>query len=64
MTPSQWCTRVNAIGLDENIDVAKREGKIAGNARKDFENELGEGVVTSSNLLNYEYNDEKQLIYN
>ena len=64
MTPSQWCTRVNTIGLDENIDVAKREGKIAGNARKDFENELGEGVVTSSNLLNYEYNDEKQLIDN
>ena len=64
MTPSQWCTRVNTIGLDENIDVAKREGKIAGNARKDLENELGEGVVTSSNLLNYEYNDEKQLIDN
>lgn len=52
----------NPIGLDENIDVAKRGGKIAGNARKDLENELGEGVVTSSNLLNYEYKDEKQLM--
>ena len=54
----------NPIGLDENIDVAKRGGKIAGNARKDLEDELGESVITSSNLLNYEYNDEKQLIDN
>lgn len=52
------------IGLDENIDVAKRGGKIAGNARKDLEDELGESVITSSNLLNYEYSDEKQLIDN
>lgn len=54
----------NPIGLYENIDVAKRGGKIAGNARKDLEDELGESVITSSNLLNYEYNDEKQLIDN
>ena len=54
----------NPIGLDENIGVAKRGGKIAGNARKDLEDELGESVITSSNLLNYEYNDEKQLIDN
>ena len=54
----------NPIGLDENIDVAKRGGKIAGNARKDLEDELGESVITSSNLLNYEYKDEKQLIDN
>ena len=52
----------NPIGLDENIDVAKRGGKIAGNARKDLEDELGESVITSSNLLNYEYKDEKQLM--
>lgn len=54
----------NPIGLDENIDVAKRGGKIAGNARKVLEDKLGESVITSSNLLNYEYNDEKQLIDN
>jgi len=54
----------NPIGLDENIDVAKRGGKIAGNARKVLEDILGESVITSSNLLNYEYNDGKQLIDN
>ena len=42
----------NPKGLNENIDVARRGGKIAGNARKDLENELGESVVTSNNALN------------
>lgn len=49
----------NPKGLNENIDVARRGGKIAGNARKDLENELGESVVTSNNALNYEYIEEK-----
>ena len=51
----------NPKGLNENIDVARRGGKIAGNARKDLENELGESVVTSNNALNYEYVDEKEI---
>lgn len=52
----------NPIGLDENIDVAKRGGKIAGNARKDLENELGETVIISINALDYEYRNESNLI--
>lgn len=28
---------------------------------KDLENELGESVVTSNNVLNYEYVDEKEI---
>jgi len=48
-------------GLDENIDVAKRGGRIASNTRKDLEEELGESVVTSDNKLNYEYNDQNKL---
>ena len=51
----------NPKGLDENIDVARRGGKIAGNARKDLENELGESVVTSDNALSYQYVDEKEI---
>ena len=50
----------NPKGLNENMEVARRGGKIAGNARKDLENELGESVVTRSNALNYEYIDEKK----
>ena len=51
----------NPKGLNENIEVARRAGKIAGNARKDLEHEIGESVVTSNNSLNYEYVDEKEI---
>ena len=51
----------NPKGLNENIEVARRGGKIAGNARKDLENEIGQSVVTSNNALNYEYVDEKEI---
>ena len=51
----------NPKGLNKNIEVARRGGKIAGSARKDLENELGESVVTSNNALNYEYVDEKEI---
>ena len=48
----------NPKGLKENIEVAKRGGKIAGNARKDLEKELDESIITNSNNLNYEYTKE------
>lgn len=51
----------NPKGLDENIEVARRGGKIAGNARKDLENEIGDSVVTSDNALNYKYVDKKEI---
>lgn len=51
----------NPKGLNENIEVARRGGKIAGNARKDLEIELGESVVTNANALNYQYVDEKEI---
>lgn len=51
----------NPKGLNENIEVARRGGKIAGNARKELENEIGDSVVTSNNALNYEYSDEKEI---
>ena len=51
----------NPKGLNENIDVARRGGKIAGNARKDLEQELGESVVTNANALNYQYVDEREI---
>ena len=51
----------NPKGLNENIEVARRGGKIAGNTRKDLEREIGESVVTSNNALNYEYVDEKEI---
>ena len=51
----------NPKGLNENIKIARRGGKIAGNARKDLEHEIKESIVTSNNALNYEYIEEKKL---
>ena len=51
----------NPRGLNENIKVAKRGVKIAGNARKDLEHEIDKSVVISNNALNYEYVDEKEI---
>ena len=45
--------------LDENIEVAKRGGRIAKNTRKNLEEEIGMPVVTSDNALSYEYKEEK-----
>ena len=52
----------NPKGLNDNVDIARRGGKIAGNARKDLEKELDESVVTSNNALDYKYVDEKESI--
>lgn len=51
----------NPQGLKENIEVAKRGGKIANNARLDLEREIGESVITKNNALNYEYKEENLL---
>ena len=48
-------------GLNDNIGVARRGGKIAGNTRRDLEQEIGDSVVTSNNALNYEYIDELEI---
>jgi len=52
----------NPKGLDENIEVARRGGKIAGNTRRELENEIGESVVSNDNYLYYEYSDEEKLL--
>lgn len=41
----------NSIGMDENKDVAKRGGAVAGTARKQLEKETGEKVVNKNNHL-------------
>ncbi|MBR1413360.1 MAG: phage antirepressor protein [Bacilli bacterium] len=51
----------NPKGIKDNIEVAIRGGKIASNARKNLEDELGESIVTKQNNLNYKYMDKKAL---
>ena len=47
--------RIKPETFEENRTVAKRGGKIAGNARKELEEEIGSSVITSKNAT--ELND-------
>lgn len=51
----------NPRGLKENIEMARRGGKIANNARVDLEREIGEKVITNNNNLNYKYISYKKI---
>lgn len=51
----------NPRGLKENIEMARRGGKIANNARVDLESEIGEKVITNNNNLNYKYISDKKI---
>ena len=43
----------NPYGLEENKKVARRGGNIAGNARKEIEQDTGNSVITSKNSLDF-----------
>ena len=46
-------------GLNENINVAKRGGKVANDARISYEKETKKSAVSKNNKLNYQYVDTK-----
>ena len=50
-TTTEITKTMNPIGLEENKVVAKRGGSIAGNARKEIEQETGKPVITSKNAV-------------
>lgn len=52
-TTTELTKTSNPQGLAENKQVAKRGGSIAGNARKEIENETGKPVVTSKNAIDF-----------
>lgn len=43
----------NPEGLEENKEVCRRGGSIAGNARKEIEEETGKAVITRKNALDF-----------
>jgi len=45
-------------GFEKNKDVARRGGKVAGNARKDTEKELGRSIIADTNYLKGSENRE------
>lgn len=48
-------------GLEENMSVAKRGGKVAKGARALYEEETKKSAISKENALYYEYLDEKQI---
>ncbi|NBI13236.1 phage antirepressor protein [[Haemophilus] felis] len=50
-TTTELTNATNPQGLEENKQVAKRGGAIAGNARKEIEQQTGQPVITSKNTI-------------
>lgn len=52
-TTTELTNAVNPDGLEENKQIARRGGSIAGNARKEIERETGRPVITNKNALDF-----------
>ncbi|HDR1845082.1 TPA: BRO family protein [Pasteurella multocida] len=50
-TTTELTNVTNPRGLEENKKIAKRGGAIAGNARKDIEQQTGRSVITTKNAI-------------
>ena len=48
-TTTEISKREQPASFDENMKIAKRGGNVAGNARKEIEQETGDSVITSKN---------------
>ncbi len=55
-------TNEHPQGLNENMKVAKRGGKVANDARISYEKETKKSAISNKNALNYQYADEQQKI--
>lgn len=51
-------------GLNENMKVAKRGGKVANDARISYEQETKKSAISNQNALNYQYIDENHKLKN
>ena len=49
-------------GLKQNKKIARMGGNTAKVAREDLERKLGDSIITSSNALNYKYNNDQKEI--
>jgi len=52
-TTTELSKEQRPISFDENKDVARSGGEVAGNARKDIENRTGKPVITSKNAIDF-----------
>jgi hypothetical protein len=60
-TTKEFSKKENPSTLDESKLVAKKGGSVAGNARKDIENKLGEPIISSKNAKEIHFKDKKKI---
>lgn len=51
-------------GLTENINVARRGGQVANDARESYEKQTKKSAISNQNALNYQYIDDSKQIKN
>ena len=61
MSTTEIPKSINPDGFDENKIVAKKGGTIAGDARKNIENESGKKVITKQNAKHPKLLDDKKV---
>lgn len=52
-TTTELAKQTNPQGLDENKKVAKRDGTVAGNARREIEAQTGKPVLSRQNAVDF-----------
>ncbi|NLZ76653.1 MAG: phage antirepressor protein, partial [Spirochaetales bacterium] len=52
-TTTELTQTLNPHGLEENKEIAKEGGTVAGNTRKDIEARTGRSVITQKNALDF-----------
>ena len=57
-------TSEHPYGLNENMKVAARGGKVANAARTSYEKETKKSAISNINALNYQYIDDKKQLEN
>jgi len=62
LSTRQIAESVDASGMDENKDAAKKGGRIAKKARKELEHKTGKSVITKENYLPPIDEKEKKMI--
>lgn len=49
-------------GFKENMNVAKRRGQVANDARKSYEKQTKKSAISKNNALNYKYVADEKII--
>ena len=49
-------------GFNENMNVAKRGGQVANDARKSYEKQTKKSAISKNNVLNYRYVEDEKII--